>query len=121
GAERETVRSRVRSGHGGGGAAGFEAVHIAAVDLDDAAIALFGDVDPVAGVGEPDAAVARDDQVVGGAEPQTLVPVREDLPGPVVLASHHGALAVAGAEEATLGVDGVAVLVVRGFEQDPGT
>jgi hypothetical protein len=77
------------------------------------AAALVVGEDPVTGVGEPDRAVGRDDDVVGSVEPPPLVPVREHGHRAVVLRTCHPPGQVLAGHETALPVAGVAVGVVR--------
>ena len=91
----------------------IDAVDVAGADLARRGVALVVRVDAVARVGEPDAAVALDHDVVRRIEALAVVAIGEHRARAVDLGARHGAAAVLARDETALQVDGVAVAVHR--------
>src|SRR4029453_9797101 len=99
-------------------ALGIDAIDEASGLLVLRQVALIVGIDAVARIGEPDAAVGLDDDVVRAVEALAVEFVRERDDGAVDLRARDAPVAVLAGDEAALTVDGVAVGIPRGLAED---
>src|SRR5260221_3552403 len=96
----------------------IEAEAVAGAELALALAPLVGAEDAVGRIGEPDAAIRLDDDIVGRVEPLAAVVVGEHGDAAVRLGAGDAARAVLAGDEAALAVARIAVAVVRGLPED---
>ena len=74
----------------------------------------------VAGIGEPDAPIGMDDDIVGRIQTLALEPVQQHSDGSVVLGAGDTAAEMLAGDQATLAVSRVAIAVIRGLTEYAG-